>query len=255
VTAPAQPWHEHFRVRAYEADARGLASIQTICNYLQEAAGNHAYHLNLAVDQLLQRNLTWVLARLHVRMNAYPRWRDELAVTTWPSGANRLYAFRDYTLDDAAGRPLGTAASAWILLDVKNRRPVRVPAEVAALAVRDKPRAIDDAFAQRLDEPARADAERTFVIRVSDLDVNQHVNLVNYIEWSVETVPAEVREQAMLSDLQVEFHAESVFGDEAVSRHCGGREGDTWTYRHGVYRRADHRVLAVAATTWTARTG
>lgn len=242
-------------MRAYEADARGLASIQTVCNYLQEAAGNHAYHLNLAVDQLLQRNLTWVLARLHVRMGAYPRWRDELTVTTWPSGANRLYAFRDYTLADAAGRPLGAASSAWILLDVKQRRPVRVPAEVAALAVRDRPRAIDEAFTRRLEEPARADAERTFVIRVSDLDVNQHVNLVNYIEWSVETVPSEVREQAMLCELQVEFHAESVFGDEAVSRSCGEREGDAWSFCHGVYRRADDRVLSVAATTWTARAG
>lgn len=240
-------------MRAYEADARGVASIQTICNYLQEAAGNHAFHLHVAVDQLLKQDLTWVLARLHVRMNRYPRWRDELTVTTWPSGANRLYALRDYSLADASGRPLGTAASAWILLDVKNRRPVRVPPEVAALAVRDRPRAIDDAFARRLDEPAQPDTERTFVIRVSDLDVNQHVNLVNYIEWSVETVPAEVREQAVLTDLQVEFHAESVFGDEAVSQSCGGREGDAWTFRHGVYRRADRRVLAIATSSWTAR--
>ena len=77
-------------MRAYEADERGRASILTVCNYLQEAAGNHAFHLNLAVDQLLKQDLTWVLARLHVRMNSYPRWRDELAITTWPSGANRL---------------------------------------------------------------------------------------------------------------------------------------------------------------------
>ena len=242
-------------MRAYEADERGRASILTVCNYLQETAGNHAFHLNLAVDQLLKQDLTWVLARLHVRMNSYPRWRDELAITTWPSGANRLYALRDFTLADAAGHPLGTAASAWILLDVKSRRPVRVPAEVAALALRDRPRAIEEAFSRRLDEPSQPDAERNFVIRVSDLDVNQHVNLVNYIEWSVETVPAEVREKAMLTDLQVEFHAESVFGDEAVSRSSGGREGDAWTFRHGVYRRADHRVLAVAATTWAPRAG
>ncbi len=247
MTSSPHIWQERFRVRAYEVDPRGFASIQTLCNYFQEAADNQTQTLGLAVDQLAGQGRTWVLSRLRICMEAYPRWRDGILMTTWPSDAGRILAFRDYEFADEAGRRLGGASSAWLLLDLKTRRPVRIPPDVVELSVRDRPRAIAHAFDERLRAPESPENERRFTVRISDLDVNQHVNLVNYIEWAVETVPAAVREQTMLCDLQVEFLAESVYGDEAVSR---SQELAPRIFQHAILRKSDLRPLALARTQW-----
>ena len=55
MTSGLHVWQERFKVRAYEVDSRGFASIQTLCNYFQEAAGNQTETLGLAVDQLAKQ--------------------------------------------------------------------------------------------------------------------------------------------------------------------------------------------------------
>ena len=85
-------WTESFRVRAYEVDVTGRASVPALANWLQETAGNHATALGWAVNALQAKGRTWVLARLHLCLGHAPAWREDVRVTTWPSGVLRLYA-------------------------------------------------------------------------------------------------------------------------------------------------------------------
>ena len=236
-------WNETVRVRSYEAGADGCASILSICNYLQEAAGNHAFALGVAIDQLAVQNLSWVLSRLRVRMQTYPKWREEVRIVTWPCGVERLFAHRDFELFGAGGQKLGVATSSWLLLNIQKRRPARMLDVVKDFAVSDRPRALGGELGERLSAPPPSGTERSFRVRGSDLDVNRHVNNVNYIEWAVETVPAGA---GTLADLQVEFLAESVGGDEVVSR-CAGSGP---VCRHELTRSSDGRTLALARTEW-----
>ena len=243
MNSPDRIWNETVRVRSYEAGADGCASILSICNYLQEAAGNHAFALGVAIDQLSARNLSWVLSRLRVRMDVYPRWRDEIRITTWPCDVKRLFAHRDFEIHSADGRRLGAATSAWLLLNIQKRRPARMLDVVREFAVMDRPRALGGELGERLSAPPRADAERSFRVRGSDLDVNQHVNNVNYVEWAVESVPPGA---GTLADLRVEFLAESVGGDEVVSRCAGSGQ----VYQHELVRSSDRKRLALVRTEW-----
>ena len=135
-------WSERFRLRSYETDPTGLASVATVCNYLQEVAGNHAFRLGLSVEHLHERRLTWVLARLRVLVDRYPRWREEITVETWPSGIDGLLGTRDFLLLDDDGERLARATSGWMVIDVDRRRPVRMPESVTSLAAPDRERAV-----------------------------------------------------------------------------------------------------------------
>ena len=59
---------ETFRVRFNEADASGVATVQTVGNWLQEAADLHARELGCARDQLRERRLFWALIGLRLQM-------------------------------------------------------------------------------------------------------------------------------------------------------------------------------------------
>ena len=81
-----EPTYEKtFQVRSYEADAHGLACPTTLLNYLQEAAGDHARLLGVAVRDLMPLGLTWVLSRMHLQILCTVHSREEVRVRTWPS--------------------------------------------------------------------------------------------------------------------------------------------------------------------------
>jgi medium-chain acyl-[acyl-carrier-protein] hydrolase len=240
------PFSEQFRVRAYEAGPDGRVTVQTVCNYLQEVAGNHARELGLATDQLIGQGLAWVLGRLQVRVDRYPFWWQEIGVETWPSAVDGMTAQRDFLLTDDSGRPVGAATSTWLIIDLEKRRAIRMPDFVHALPRPEREPALEHRPPQPL-APAEAEVERRFTVRMSDLDMNRHVNNVRFIEWALEAVPEDVRAGRALRWFDVLFRAESNYGDEVVSA-CGRLPDGRLAHR--VSRASDDRELALLTTEW-----
>jgi medium-chain acyl-[acyl-carrier-protein] hydrolase len=245
--APAV-WVEGFRVRAYEVGVHGRLGALDVCNWLQEAAGNHATALGWAVDQLTPRGLTWVLSRLHLRMDVFPRWREEVVVRTWPAGARRVYAVREFTLQRPDGEELGRATTGWMLINLATRRPVRPPAEVEELARNAPPRVIDDPF-PRLEGPTPDTTERSFTVRAHDLDLNGHANNVAVIAWTLESLPVDTLASSILSELEIEFRGESRAGDRIAARVEPAALPGT-AFLHALARQSDSREVARARTVW-----
>lgn len=200
-----------FRVRTYECGPDGVATLPTICNYLQEAASMNAEALAFSRTNFMAEgeNISWVLTRLRVRMTRYPKWEETAHVVTWPSGGRRVAATREFVMCDGAGAQIGVATSEWMLIDLATRRIVPIPETVLALA-QGPSRVLGDApFAKlRWDCAKTASDAQMFCARRSDIDLNGHVNNVHYISWLLETVPAGV-----CTDFEIVYRSETRVGE------------------------------------------
>ena len=241
-------WKESYRVRAYETDPTGRASIVSLCNYLQEAAANHARELGVSVEHLQRQNSTWVLSRLRVRVDRYPAWRDEIDVETWPSGTERLFATRDFIVKNADGDVLVRAVSWWLMIDIESRRPLRLPEFISSLTLSNRERALNGSRSN-IPEP-RADANaRELRVQYADLDVNGHANNVRYVEWALEGVPKDVLNTMHVMELDVLFKAETVHGDP-VTVAVDSVDSKNAIFVHAIRSSLDGRYLAGLSTTW-----
>ena len=253
-------WTESFPIRAYNVTPHGVASPLALCDFLQEAAGNHAERLGLSMESLLDNGQAWVLAFLRLKVDRYPDWHDTLTIETWPSGLDRLYATREFILSDEEGE-CARATSAWLVIDTERRRPLRPPAELYDIDTPDRPAALD-VDRTRMEAPdATPVHERTFRVRYHDLDLNRHVNNVRYVEWATETLPAEWLDTHVLRDLTLEFRAETTAGDPVhATAHtaqneadAADRSSDAREVLHHLRHADDDRTLALAQTAWTPR--
>jgi len=215
-----QLYSESFKVRSSEVRPDGKAKMQTIFDLFQETAGNHALKLNFDVTQLQEKQLTWVLHRLQVRIERYPEWRETVTVRTWPSGGDSLRAYRDFLILDSEENILGRALSYWLMIDLDSRRPVRIPNEVLNMAPSDIKHVLP-VKKERPTPPEETDVEKIFSVRKSDLDVNNHVNNARYVEWITETLS----EEELLQTLDIEFKSECSYGNEVrVTTHRSGED-------------------------------
>ncbi len=244
-------WREPFRVRFYEAEPTGRASVPAICRYLQEAADCHCRSLGLSLSELREAGKMWVIVRLALHLFAQPQVGEPVVVETWPtSRVDGFRAYRDFYLRRADGTLLGEAGSLWLMLDAKTRRPVRMPESVLEgrhpLFVTPEP-----VESLPLIEPSGATSQQQIRVRWRDLDVNGHANNVCYVDWALETIPLAIRQQMQLGRLDIQFRNE-VLIDEDVTCICeqtGTPERPS--FRHKLTSR-DGLVLAVAKTEWLA---
>lgn len=219
-----------FRVRTYECGADGFATLPTICNYLQEAASVNAEDLGFSKSDFASagQNISWVLTRLVVKMDRFPKWEDEVVVETFPRGGRKIVAWRDFELKDASGARLGVASSEWMLIDLATRKIVPVPESVFAAADPADASVLGESPFSKFRFPDGAPSGScTFRAQKSHIDLNGHVNNVHYVEWMLEPV-----EDACPGEAEIVFRSETLAGDE-VRVECAS-EGD----------RVFHRVFA-----------
>lgn len=240
-------WTEQCTVRVFETDANGTLSARSLCDFLQEAAGNHARTYGVSVEQLLGKGLTWILSRLRVKIDRLPLNGERLSIATWPSGVERLFALRDFIVSDAAGAVIAAATSAWLILDTGSKRPIRVQTQFVPPSS-GRPRALPEDF-QKLPPVETPQAEREISVRWSDLDVNRHVNNSRYAEWAVEGAVLCPGNRGALARLDIDFLSETQHPGSVIVQSSQPADDPT-RLCHAILRAEDRAEAARVRTEW-----
>ncbi|HUW41461.1 MAG TPA: acyl-ACP thioesterase domain-containing protein [Rectinemataceae bacterium] len=201
-------------IRGFECGYGGPLKALPLMNLLQEAAGAHADLLGWGVDDLMAAGRTWMLSRLDLRVARLPRTGERVSVSTWPAGAERLFALRDFVMRGPGGEPLVSAVYAYLIVDLAARRPLR-PERVFGpgfLRGAEAHPVADFTFAV----PEAGAVEESYALRACPrhLDNNGHVNNAYIVDWLTDAVPMPARASGALRALRVEFDAEALAGDD-----------------------------------------
>lgn len=241
-------YQKTYHVRAYEIDVNARLHPLAIFNYLQDAAGEHAYRLGVSISQIAERKLTWVISHYHVRIHRWPHYGAELTVRTWPSFRQGRKTYRDFELNDADGQQVATASTSWRLLSTDQLRPVALTDHLPDYPI-EAHRVISTDFppVAGLDQWSR---ELPFRVRMSDLDINRHVNNAVYVGWALESVREEHLKKAVPVEIIVQFRAPAGYGDRILSRSNGTQEGLNSRYQHSLIRESDGVEVARLNSLW-----
>lgn len=234
---------ERFCVRSYESGVTNRVSLATLCNYMQESAGLSADRMGWGIQKLQSEGLTWMLSRLYVKVSRYVPWGTELTVRTWPSGMKgRLLATRCFQAADGSGGEVLQAYSEWLYVDMGSQKIVRLPDGFAGLVPEGTPSVVFNDLGGKSVKLPGVTASAEVRVRQSDLDFNDHVNNVHYVEWMLEALPG----RSGPSEIDIAFRSAAKAGDVLVSEcFCEGAKSF-----HQIRRLSDGQVLASAAMAW-----
>lgn len=203
----------HHEVLSYEIDFRKRMRLSAILNLFQELANQNAERLGFGFDKLMELRCFWVLSRLRLEVERLPRWTEKVVVKTWPGGVEGLFARRDWLVEKTDGEVLVRATSAWLLVDLDKRRPLRIEQRLPGFTFADEPSALDHDL-PKLSSPAEAEAVWQHRVRYADLDQNRHVNNVRYVDWMMNAFALHEHEQHAPRSFEINILAEAQEGDD-----------------------------------------
>jgi acyl-ACP thioesterase len=205
-------WKENHTVGFTAVDESGALTLAAAFDYFQEAAIRHAENLGVGRDPMSALGQGWVLSRLSALLRRRPRQTEELTVRTWPRGWERLFAIRDFDIQDQAGTPVVIARSCWLIVDMEKRRPLRPRTAMEKLPLNEGLDALTDG-GKGLDAPANMEkaAERTAAY--SDIDFNGHMNNARYVQWIQDILEPGSLAQAKTMRLDINYLREVKLGE------------------------------------------
>ncbi len=236
-----------FPIRIAETDAHHLLTIPALAERLQEIAWQHSETREVDVPRLLERGVSWVLSRMRIEVAELPTHNQAVTLKTWISAIDRYFYYREFQLTDAdTGRSLVRVTSVWGVLDMEKRRIIAIPDFIRdQTAIYPEFEPLPPASGKL---PVLADVRfsEQFVARWHDLDANRHVNNTRYVQWLIESLPAEFLDTHTLAQVDIIFRAEATLG-QTITSEAGPETPDGFLHR---ILNQEQQVLVQARTTW-----
>src|SRR4051812_33262292 len=201
--------HGRFQAGLGDAAPSGRVRLDAIARWVQDVA-----YADVEAAGLADR-AAWVVRRTRLKVERFPRFREQVEATTFASGFGRMWAERRTTITGPAARI--EAVALWVHLDPSSGRPI--PFDDDEMAVWG-----DSAGGRQVKARLRhpvAPEEATAApwrFRAADLDLALHVN--NAVSWEPleETLVGADPERI---DAEIEFREPAQPGDAVIRTEPG----------------------------------
>ena len=225
------PFTVDYKVQLNDISCDAKMRSWVIFNFLQDAAGRHADELGVGLKQLRQSDLSWVLSRIKVKMDDFPEYGDVLRISTYPSGFDRLFAYRQFVLSSAvSGKRFGVAGSAWLTLNPENFRPVSPVKHFAGLSDWEYEGEIwfQQETLGKLVPDERNSSPVVQRVSCTQIDYNRHLNNAYYAMFTEDWLGMKLGKLLRFDELQINFNQSTVCGENLC---CSGNLDENGTFQ------------------------
>ena len=242
-------WKEKFRITHSFVAPDGLASMHGLAYFMQEAAINHADAANAGYDDLIKNNQAWVLTRQMIKMYKVPRLNQKVTIETWAENRTETMAIRDFNILNKDSEIMAISRTSWMVLDLKARRPVKISHILLENLPLNRGRLIEDLMLEKIpvSEPD-PEKEKTYHVVYSDLDMNQHVNNINYLKWVLDDFDYDFRIKFRIASIEMNYMAEAMFGNVLGRSTAPVHDQE---YLTTIHNRDTMRPILASRTKWT----
>ena len=229
----------------------GEASMLTVAALLQETASDHCSAIDRGLFDLYAQNIGWVLLSSFIQLDRYPVFKERITIHTWVSSFTSTRHYREYIICDANKNIIGRSGGLWLFFDTQKKRPVRIHDEILKRWSSNNETCLCYDIDDKLLQSEAVRCQKNFDIYQYDLDANNHVNNLRYLQWALETVPENYFEEKQLSTVDTRFIKEAYYGQSIQSvTLC---KDDDHSFHHRIQNAASGELCAAANTLWRNR--
>lgn len=171
---------------SHEVSFNQKLAIPVLMGILQEISYRHSESNGWGWSVLSKKNQFWVLFRIQLEFTKYPKWNDEIQLDTWTNGTNGLFGSRNWNMCSGQGDVYIQGNSDWVVIDGDSRKLQRLDLhsfdqwKTDETVLKKSPSKI----------PALKNGQLIgeYPIRISEIDLMQHVNNSNYVKWVMDAM-------------------------------------------------------------------
>lgn len=177
-------YEKKFVIRYSEVDKNNEITPISVVKYFQEIGCLHSDSLGVG----LEGPVGWVIIQWKVKLlSTDVKWNDEIIVKTWPSGIVGPYFLRDYEMYKA-DKLIAIGTSKWVLTDANTHNLMKQNDEIINKFSIVNKKTFNTSMI-KLKPEEKFTKKMIHKVDFTDLDTNEHVNNIKYIELAYSMLP------------------------------------------------------------------
>lgn len=200
-------------------DKNAELTLSAMVKILENAGGGHSDLAGDNVFYIKDLSRAWILTDWQIEKISSVKYGDIIKADTWSEGfMSPLVTNRDFIMyknDEVCLK----ATTRWILLDTTTGRPSRLSDDILEKYKPEQKTVFDDQKLIKI--PSISDISRSKEIEVQrrDIDFNNHVHNLTYLDYALETIPEDVYDNVNFSSLRISYKTALKNGDKATCKY------------------------------------
>ncbi len=208
-------FHSESMVYFSQCNENRNISLNEILKVTSDVAVEDFNRRCMSRQDLADKGIAILVSRDSFRIHKYPRENQHIIVHTWEEKSEALQFVRAYEVESSDGEKLISGITAWLLVDVKERRilPIKKFDAMGLRTPTTLKREHDCLPYGKITIPEDAELWDERTIKYSDLDANGHTNNSRYAAFAQDALPAEYQAKEY-HDFRINFAKEAMPGQK-----------------------------------------
>lgn len=201
-------------------DKNGKLKIGTILKILENSGSRHSEKAGDSILGGAQKKIAWVLTDWKIEIKKYPEYSEKIKAKTWSQTVNQIFnVSRDFELY-SNDNLCATGTTRWVLLDLATGRPLKIENSLIEKYEPEDKSVFPETKLPKIPVPENFESETKIQIRRTDIDFNDHVHNLTYIDYALEALPESLYEKQNFSGLRITYRKPVKAGESIVARYA-----------------------------------
>lgn len=201
----------------------GKLSIVAILKILENAGNAHSDYAGDSIFNIAGKTKAWILTEWSIKIDEYPSYGDEIKAETWSEAlSSPLIANRNFLLYKN-GKICAKGSSVWVLFDAATQRLCKIEESLLERYKPEDRKLFDEKKPARIEKPETFLTEKNVEIRRSDIDFNNHVHNLIYLDYAMQVLPEDIYQSVEFKNLRVTYKSAVKNGKAVICKYaqCG----------------------------------
>ena len=199
-----------------DVDKNNKMKLSRIVDLLQNVATWHSKAIGYGAGKMKELKQGWLVLAWRIKIIKYPESDEYIEIRTWSKKPKGLHAYRGFEILNEKGEVLILTESSWVLYDLVNRKPLKMPQEMADGYGAIERDAIEDGISKIKQDKIAGDTLEVITSK-RDIDTNNHVNNARDMDYFEEILPENVE----ITDLMVQYNSQTMLGEKLLLTYDG----------------------------------
>lgn len=207
----------NFRVGLTLLNKENALSNKGLLAIFEDAAEMHSASVGYGITDIETTKLSWALLNWKIKIFRRAKHGEDLTVKTWSRPSNRIHCFRDFELYDSDGNIIAIGSSKWVLIDMFSHKIVKLTDEIEAKYQPESKTVFTDEESITLPKLTEIDdysVSLFYKIRRADIDINEHVNNLCYLDIAKEILPENINGTLEGTEFEIMFRYQIKLEDD-----------------------------------------
>lgn len=196
---------EEFKVGVKDIDKNFEISNKAILEIFENVGGYHSDLIGYGTLDIPKTKRSWILLEWQLEVIKRPKYGEKLIAKTWARKCSKFFTYRDFEIYNENGEKCIIGTSKWTWIDTSTGKMAKIEEDIDVKYGAEENHVFPEEDILKIYEPKEYTDSKTYTVIRRDIDINNHMHNIYYLDLAEEALPASIYNLKPYNNLRITY--------------------------------------------------